>query len=47
MSLSEGHSRLALPQKSLIIRDLFPDESVEFPFTDLPPEARRQLSACF
>ena len=47
VSLSEGHPRLALPRKSLTIRDLFDNESVDFPFTDLPANARRQLSACF
>jgi hypothetical protein len=36
-----------LPKKTLTVANLFPDETVEFPFSDLDKTARRQLSACF
>jgi hypothetical protein len=35
-----------LPSRSLVVRDLFPNETVEFPFGDLPPEARMSLRPC-
>lgn len=37
--------KLPLPRRSLIIRDLFPGEIVEFPFADLT--ARAELGKCF
>ncbi len=37
--------KLPLPRQSLIIRDLFPGEIVEFPFADLT--ARTELGKCF
>jgi hypothetical protein len=40
-------SGLPLPKESLKIRDLFPGETVEFPFATLPKDARRELGACF
>jgi uncharacterized protein len=36
-----------LPSRSLIIRDLFPNETAEFSFRSLPPAARRSLAPCF
>lgn len=38
---------MRLPAKSLLISDLFPNESVEFSFNDLPKAARQSLGACF
>ena len=46
--LSRGKSGLlVLPKHSLIVRDLFPDETVEFPFDGLDKKAVSELSACF
>jgi len=46
--LMSGRSgKLALPKQSLSIRDLFPGETVEFPFEDLEKKARSELSKCF
>jgi hypothetical protein len=39
--------RILLPTKTLLIKDLFPNESVEFPFGDLSQTARQSLAACF
>ena len=39
--------RMALPVRSLLIVNLFPNESVEFSFGDLPQAARQSLGACF
>jgi hypothetical protein len=39
--------RLAFPKESLIIRDLFPGETVEFPFADLDRKSISDLSVCF
>jgi hypothetical protein len=36
-----------LPGRTLTIDNLFPEETVVFPFTELPAATRRQLSACF
>jgi hypothetical protein len=36
-----------LPVKALRISNLFPNESVEFPFSDLPQAARLSLAACY
>jgi hypothetical protein len=35
------------PAESLTVRDLFPGETVTFPFTNLPKDARQELAACF
>jgi hypothetical protein len=44
--LSTGSGgKLPLPRQSLIIRELFPGENVEFPFADL--KARAELGKCF
>jgi hypothetical protein len=40
-------SALPLPAQSLTISDLFPDETVTFPFATLPKEARDSLAVCF
>jgi hypothetical protein len=40
-------SRMPLPAKTLRIKDLVPNESVEFPFGDLTRTARHSLAACF
>jgi hypothetical protein len=37
--------KVPLPRRSLIIRDLFPGEIVEFPFAEL--KARTELAKCF
>ena len=37
----------ALPGESLTISDLFPQETVVFPFANLPKQARHELEACF
>lgn len=39
--------KLALPTHSLIVRDLFPGETVEFPFGDLDKKAYSELGKCF
>ena len=36
-----------LPSRTLTIGNLFPDETVVFPFGDLPQAARQSLPACF
>ena len=38
---------IRLPTQALTIRDLFPNETVEFPFGSLPLAARQSLSVCF
>ena len=38
---------LPIPADSLTITDLFPGETVTFPFATLPAAARRDLNACF
>ena len=38
---------LPLPAENLTIKDLFPNETVVFPFTNLPKDARREFTACF
>jgi hypothetical protein len=46
--LSSGKGgKLALPKQSLIVRDLFPGETVEFPFADLDKKASSELNKCF
>lgn len=44
-----GFPKLAqpLPERTLTIRDVFPNETVEFSFSDLPHAARQTLAACF
>ena len=37
---------VALPGQSLTVSNLFGDEKVVFPFSELDPKARRKLSAC-
>jgi hypothetical protein len=46
---SSGVSKLAmpLPEHTLTISDLFPGETVVFPFGDLPQAARQELATCF
>ncbi len=43
---SQSQSML-LPAKGLRITNLFPNESVEFPFGNLPQTARQSFAACF
>ena len=38
---------IALPLRTLTFSNLFPGETVVFPFEGLPAQARRTLSACF
>ena len=46
--LSNGKSgKLALANKSLTIRELFPGETVEFPFSELDQKAHAELRKCF
>ena len=40
-------SATSLPEQTLTIMNLFPDEMVVFPFGDLAHTARQELSACF
>ena len=42
-----GGGRLGLPNQSLIIRELFPGETVEFPFSALDQKAYAELRKCF
>jgi hypothetical protein len=44
---STKDSRMPLPARALRIKDLFPNEPVEFPFGDLTQTARHSLAACF
>jgi hypothetical protein len=37
----------SLPASTLTVSDLFPDQRLEFSFTDLPEGARQRLLACF
>jgi hypothetical protein len=39
--------RAPMPKQTLRIVGPFPNESVEFPFAELPPDARQSLAACF
>lgn len=46
--LSSGKSgKLALPNQSLTIRELFPGETIEFPFSELDQKAHAELRRCF
>lgn len=40
-------SGISLPERTLTIRDLFPNVSVAFSFENLPPDVRQAFSACF
>ena len=40
-------TNLPFPAESLTIRDLFPGETVTFPFANLPKDARQELNTCF
>ena len=42
-----GLDASTLPAKALRIANLFPNESVEFPFGDLPKAVRQSLAACY
>lgn len=44
--LSDG-GNLRFPKHSLIVRELFPEETIEFPFSDLDPKTLAELSGCF
>ena len=44
---SDKSKQLGLPKQSLTVRDLFPGETVEFPFDGLGKDARAELSKCF
>lgn len=46
-SVSLGDGRFSLPARNLTIANLFPGETVVFPFDELPEQARRELSICF
>jgi len=37
----------SLPAESMTIGELFPGETVVFPFADFPKAARREFGACF
>jgi hypothetical protein len=40
-------SKLPLPERALTVTNVFPDETVVFPFDGLPQTARQALSRCF
>ncbi len=44
--LSDG-GKLGFPNRSLTVRELFPGETVKFPFSELDQKSRTELSACF
>jgi hypothetical protein len=44
---SDTASGLPLPAETLTITDLFPGETVAFPFANLPQNARTEFQACF
>ena len=44
--LSDG-GKLGFPNHSLTVRDLFPGETIEFPFSELDQKTRSELSTCF
>lgn len=39
--------KLGFPHRSLTVRELFPGETIEFPFSDLDHKTRTELSTCF
>ena len=47
LTLSDSKGGLPLPAESLTIGDLFPGETITFPFANLPRDARRGLATCF
>ena len=44
--LSDG-AKLGFPNHSLTVRELFPGETIKFPFSDLDQKTRTELSTCF
>ena len=44
---SHDDRRLAFATRSLVVHDLFPGETVEFPVADLDQRARAELRECF
>jgi hypothetical protein len=54
-TLQTGHAsillgndgKLGFPNHSLTVRELFPSETVEFPFADLDQKTRADLHRCF
>jgi hypothetical protein len=40
-------SAMPLPEQTLTIRDIFPNQTVEFPFSEMSRTDRQALSACF
>jgi hypothetical protein len=46
---NSGAAKLEMPfpMQTLSIRDAFPNETVEFPFSELAETERQALSACF
>jgi mono/diheme cytochrome c family protein len=45
--LSGAKPGMPLPAGTLAIRDVFPSQTVVFPFSDLPADGRQALAACF
>lgn len=45
--LSDARPDMPLPIGTLAIRDVFPSQTVVFPFSDLPADQRGALAACF
>ena len=45
--LLSSSGKLGFPNHFLIIRELFPGETVEFPLSDLDQKTRTELSTCF
>ena len=45
--LTVSRTGFPLPAESLVIRELFPGETMKFSFADLPKDARRELEVCF
>ncbi len=45
--LLSDNGKAKLPNHSMTVRELFPGETVAFPFSDLDGKARTDLSACF
>ena len=44
--LSDG-GKLGFPNHSMTVHELFPGETIEFPFSDLDQKTRTELSTCF
>lgn len=47
LTSTKEESRVPLAKQSLAIRNLFGEEAVDFPLSELSASVRRQLSACF